>query len=108
MRRIVHNLFVQLGFTGVQEAANGASALAKLRAGNFSLVVADWDMAPMTGLQLVKAMRGDAQLNDIPFLMITAQGAYANWKVAKAAGVTDCIMKPFNAEALQATLTTLL
>ena len=61
MLRIIRNLLKQIEFNNVEEATDGAEALAKLRAGNFGLVISDWNMAPMTGLQLLQEVRADAQ-----------------------------------------------
>ena len=62
MLRIIRNLLKQIDFNNVEEATDGAEALAKLRAGNFGLVISDWNMAPMTGLQLLQEVRADARL----------------------------------------------
>ena len=73
MLRIIRNLLKQLDFNNVDEATDGQEALAKLRAGNFGLVISDWNMAPMTGLDLLKEVRADARLKNLPFIMITAE-----------------------------------
>jgi len=102
MRRIIRNLLTQIGFNDVDEAADGASALQKLRAdGKFGLVISDWNMEPMTGLQLLKEVRADAQLKDLPFIMVTAESKTENVVAAKQAGVNNYIVKPFNAETLK-------
>ena len=85
----------------VEEATDGADALAKLRAGNFGLVISDWNMAPMTGLQLLQEVRADARLKRLPFIMITAESKTENVVAAKQAGVSNYIVKPFNAETLR-------
>lgn len=101
MLRIIRNLLKQLEFDNVEEATDGAEALAKLRAGNFGLVISDWNMEPMTGLDLLKEVRADARLRHLPFIMITAESKTENVVAAKQAGVSNYIVKPFNAETLR-------
>ena len=101
MLRIIRNLLKQLDIENVEEATDGAEALAKLRAGNFGLVISDWNMAPMTGLDLLKEVRADARLKNLPFIMITAESKTENVVAAKQAGVSNYIVKPFNAETLK-------
>jgi two-component system, chemotaxis family, chemotaxis protein CheY len=101
MLRIIRNLLKQLEFDNVEEATDGAEALQKLRAGNYGLVISDWNMAPMTGLDLLKEVRADARLKDLPFIMITAESKTENVVAAKQAGVSNYIVKPFNAETLK-------
>jgi two-component system chemotaxis response regulator CheY len=101
MLRIIRNLLKQLEFDNVEEATDGAEALQKLRAGHFGLVISDWNMTPMTGLDLLKEVRADARLKDLPFIMITAESKTENVVAAKQAGVSNYIVKPFNAETLK-------
>ena len=101
MLHIIRNLLKQLEFDNVEEASDGQEALAKLRAGQFGLVISDWNMQPMTGLDLLKEVRADARLKDTPFIMITAESKTENVVAAKAAGVSNYIVKPFNAETLR-------
>jgi two-component system chemotaxis response regulator CheY len=101
MLRIIRNLLKQLEFNNVDEAVDGQEALAKLRAGNFGLVISDWNMVPMTGLDLLKEVRADQRLKDMPFIMITAESKTENVVAAKQAGVSNYIVKPFNAETLR-------
>jgi two-component system, chemotaxis family, chemotaxis protein CheY len=101
MLRIIRNLLKQLEFDNVEEATDGAEALAKLRAGNFGLVISDWNMEPMTGLDLLKEVRADSRLKNLPFIMITAESKTENVVAAKQAGVSNYIVKPFNAETLR-------
>ena len=100
MLRIIRNLLRQLEFTNVDEATDGSAALAKLREKPYGLVISDWNMQPMTGLELLKAVRADPKLKDIPFIMITAESKTENVIAAKEAGVNNYIVKPFNAETL--------
>ena len=101
MRRIIRNLLTQIGFADVDEAADGPTALRKLQTGGYTLVISDWNMEPMTGLQLLQEVRGDAQLKALPFIMVTAESKTDNVVAAKAAGVSNYIIKPFNAETLK-------
>ena len=101
MLRIVRNLLRQLGFNNVEEATDGAAALAKARQQNFGLIISDWNMEPMTGLQLLKEVRADEALKTTPFIMITAESKTENVVAAKQAGVNNYIVKPFNAETLK-------
>ena len=101
MLRIIRNLLKQIEFSNVEEASDGAEALSKLRTGNFGLVISDWNMAPMTGLDLLKEVRADARLKHTPFIMITAESKTENVVAAKQAGVSNYIVKPFNAETLR-------
>ncbi|MEA1677234.1 response regulator [Nitrospirillum sp. BR 11163] len=101
MRRIVRNLLTQIGFTQIEEAADGAEALGKLRGSNVGLVISDWNMEPMTGLQLLKEVRADVRLKSTPFIMVTAELKTENVVAAKEAGVNNYIVKPFNAETLK-------
>ena len=101
MLRIIRNLLKQLDFNNVDEATDGQDALSKLRAGSFGLVISDWNMQPMTGLDLLKEVRADPRLRDTPFIMITAESKTENVVAAKQAGVSNYIVKPFNAETLR-------
>lgn len=101
MLRIVRNLLKQIEFNNVEEAADGAEALAKLRSGSFGLIISDWNMQPMTGLQLLQEVRADSKLKSIPFIMVTAESKTDNVVAAKRAGVSNYIVKPFNAETLK-------
>jgi two-component system chemotaxis response regulator CheY len=101
MLRIIRNLLKQLGFDNVEEATDGSMALSKLRDGSFGLVISDWNMEPMTGLQLLKEVRADARLAKTPFVMVTAESKTENVVAAKAAGVSNYIVKPFNAATLK-------
>lgn len=108
MLRIISNLLKQLGFKNIEEAADGSEALRKLREGTFGLVISDWNMAPMTGLQLLKEVRADAKLKPVPFIMVTAESKTENVVEAKNAGVSNYIVKPFNAETLKQKITAVL
>ena len=101
MLRIVRNLLTQIGFHNVEEAFDGTMALQKLRLGDFGLVISDWNMQPMGGLELLREMRADNQLRATPFILITAESQSENVVAAKRAGVSSYIVKPFNAETLK-------
>jgi two-component system chemotaxis response regulator CheY len=108
MLRIIRNLLKQLNLENVQEATDGSAALKMLRDGNYGLVISDWNMEPMTGLQLLKEVRADAKLKALPFIMITAESKTENVVAAKEAGVSNYIVKPFNAETLRQKLVSVL
>jgi two-component system, chemotaxis family, chemotaxis protein CheY len=101
MLRIIRNLLKQIDFHNVDEATDGAEALGKLRSGNYGLAISDWNMQPMTGLQLLQEVRADQKLRGIPFIMVTAESKTDNVIAAKQAGVSNYIVKPFNAETLR-------
>lgn len=108
MLRILRNLLVQLGFRNVEEASDGGAALGKLRGGEFGLIISDWNMEPMTGLQLLKAVRAEDRLKKLPFIMVTAESKPENIIAAKQAGVSNYIVKPFNAETLKSKMSSVL
>ena len=108
MLRIIRNLLKQLGFNNVDEASDGSSALQKLRDKEFNLVISDWNMEPMSGLQLLKEVRADVKLKETPFIMITAESKSENVIAAKEAGVSNYIVKPFNAATLKGKLSSVL
>ncbi len=108
MIRIIRNLLGQLGFTNIDEAEDGKSALEKLREQKFGLVISDWNMEPMTGYELLREVRADDKLKATPFIMITAESKTENVIAAKKAGVNNYIVKPFNAATLKGKLTAVL
>ncbi len=101
MRRIIKSLLEQLGFKNIDEAEDGAVALEKLKKGKYDLVITDWNMPNMTGLELVQEIRKDPQLKDIPVLMVTAEAKKENVIAAIKAGVNNYVVKPFTAETLK-------
>jgi two-component system, chemotaxis family, chemotaxis protein CheY len=101
MVRIIRNLLRQLGFTDVDDAADGSAALAKMNGKRYGLVISDWNMEPMTGYELLKQVRANPQTAGTPFIMITAESKTENVVAAKQAGANNYIIKPFNAETLK-------
>ena len=101
MVRIIRNLLKQLGFNNVDDANDGSSALAKMREKQYGLVISDWNMAPMTGYDLLREIRADPDLRATRFIMVTAESKTDNVIAAKKAGVDNYIVKPFNAQTLQ-------
>ncbi len=104
MLRIIRNLLKQLGFDNVDEAMDGSAALRILREKPYSLVISDWNMEPMSGMQLLQEVRADTRLKTLPFIMITAESKTENVVAAKEAGVSNYIVKPFNAATLKTKL----
>jgi len=108
MLRIIRNLLKQIGFTDVDEAKDGSEALSKLKERKYGLVISDWNMAPMTGYELLQQVRADPELGSLPFIMITAEAKTENVVAAKQAGVSNYIVKPFNADTLRAKIAAVL
>ncbi|HXS05469.1 MAG TPA: response regulator [Rhizomicrobium sp.] len=102
MLRILRNLLRQLDINSVEEANNGDTAYHMLQKQPPDLIISDWNMVPVTGLDLLKKVRSDAKLKHIPFIMVTAESKTENVIAAKQAGVSNYIVKPFNAETLRA------
>ena len=102
MRRIVITLLKQCGYKNFTECEDGQQALTTLKKqGNFEFVVSDWNMPNMTGLELLKSVRADAQLKHLPFLMVTAEAEKENIIEAVKSGVSNYVVKPFTAQTLQ-------
>ncbi len=101
MLRVIRNLLKQIGFNNVDEASDGNEALSLAMGKKYGLIISDWHMEPMTGLQLLKAVRGNESLKQVPFIMITAESKTENVIAAKDAGVNSYIVKPFNADTLR-------
>ena len=102
MIRIICNLLKQIGFHNIDNATDGATALAKMRTGRYGLVISDWNMEPMSGYDLLQQVRADPGLGATPFIMVTAESKTENVIAAKKAGVNNYIVKPFNAQTLKA------
>lgn len=101
MRRIVKNLLKQLGFVNIEEAEDGAQAYTKLKNGGFGFIVSDWNMPNLDGLGLVKKVRSDDELKDLPILMVTAEAEKDKVVTAIQAGVNNYIVKPFTGDILK-------
>lgn len=101
MRRIIKNLLRDLGFTNTQEADDGVTALPMLKNGSFDFLVTDWNMPGMTGIDLLKAVRADANLSSLPVLMVTAEAKRDQIIEAAQSGVNGYVVKPFTAQALK-------
>ncbi|MBA4249553.1 MAG: two-component system response regulator [Candidatus Puniceispirillum sp.] len=101
MLRIIGNLLRQLKFENIDEALDGGEALELLKHNKYDLIISDWNMEPMNGMELLKAVRANPNLKHIPFIMVTAESKTENVIAAKQAGVTNYIVKPFNAETLR-------
>ncbi len=101
MLRIVRNLLKTLGFENVDEATDGTMALQMIGVKQYGLIISDWNMEPMSGYELLKNVRGNEKTRNIPFIMVTAESKTENVIAAKQAGVSNYIVKPFNAETLK-------
>ncbi|GAA0689011.1 chemotaxis response regulator CheY [Marinobacterium maritimum] len=101
MRRIIKNLLRDLGFTNVDEADDGKTALPILKQGNVEFLITDWNMPEMTGIDLLKTVRADAALAHIPVLMVTAEAKREQIIAAAQAGVNGYVVKPFTAAVLK-------
>ncbi len=101
MRRIIKNLLKELGFTNLEEADDGQTALPLLKQGNFDFLVTDWNMPGMTGIDLLRAVRADPNLASLPVLMVTAEAKREQIVLAAQEGVNGYIVKPFNGATLK-------
>lgn len=109
MLRILRNLLRQLDFTNVDEASDGSQALSMVKQNpNYGLIISDWNMEPMTGYEFLVEVRKDEASKSIPFIMITAESKVENVIAAKEAGVSNYIVKPFNAETLKGKMASVL
>jgi len=101
MRRIVKNLLRQIGFTDIEEAEDGAQAYSKLKKGDFGFVISDWNMPNLDGIGLLKMIRDDDELKEIPMLMVTVESEKDKVITAIQAGINNYIVKPFTGEVLK-------
>lgn len=104
MRHIVRNLLGQLGFKNIDEAKDGGEALVKVKSKQYELIISDWNMAPMSGIELLEHTRKLDAYKKTPFVMVTAENTMANIVQAKQLGATNYIVKPFTAEVLRTKL----
>lgn len=108
MVRIIRGLLEQLGFTNIDEAANGEAALDLTLTKDYGLILSDWNMQPMTGLEFLTALRAAKRNSKTPFVMVTAESRVENVVAARKAGVNQYIIKPFNLAVLKQKLSTVL
>lgn len=109
MLRIIKNLLKQIGFSNVDEATDGTMAYDMLQKKNYGLVISDWNMEPMTGIELLEKVRAsNDNISGVPFIMVTAESKTDNVIAAKKAGVNNYIVKPFNAETLKSKIESVL
>lgn len=100
MRRILKNILTQIGFSNLYEASDGKNALKVLKNQKIDLIMCDWNMPIMTGLDLLNIVRGDDELKSIPFVMVTAEAQKENIIQAVQAGVNNYVVKPFTTETI--------
>lgn len=101
MVRIIRNLLKQIGYHDIDDACEGAAALEMMRAKPYDLVICDWNMEPMTGFDVLLAMRKDTALKSVPFIMVTAESRSEHVQAAKGSGANGYVVKPFNAGTLK-------
>lgn len=109
MRKIIKKVLVELGYSNIEEADDGKPALEALKnahsTGNpFQFVISDWNMPGMTGIDLLKACKADPNFKNLPFMLVTAESEQKNIVEAAKAGVSDYVVKPFNANTLKGKL----
>ena len=108
MVRIVRGMLNQLGFVNVDDAPDGAAAMALLKEKNYGLVLSDWNMQPVTGLDLLKQVRAEEKTKGTPFVMVTAEAKVENVIAARQAGVNNYVIKPFTLAVLKQKLTSVI
>ncbi|GJH25517.1 chemotaxis response regulator CheY [Caballeronia novacaledonica] len=108
MRRIVRNLLKESGYVNIDEAEDGAAALARLRTGRYDFVISDWNMPILDGLSMLQQIRADASLSRLPVLMVTAEAKRENVIAAAQAGANGYVVKPFTAATLEEKMTSIL
>jgi two-component system chemotaxis response regulator CheY len=108
MRKIVRKLLSHIGFTRITDVADGDEALAVLRTAPHGLVISDWNMDKMSGIELLAAIRADATLKNLPFILATAEGKPEHVLAAKEAGASGYIVKPFDVDSLKSKIESVL
>jgi len=101
MRRIIRNLLKESGYANADEAEDGAAALNKLKGGGFDFVISDINMPNMNGFELLSAIRADAELKNLPVLMVTAEAKKEDIVLAAQSGASGYIVKPFTKATLE-------
>jgi two-component system chemotaxis response regulator CheY len=100
MRRIIRNILKQLEFVNVEEAEDGSIAFEKLKEADYDLLITDWNMPNMTGLDLLKEVRANEKLKDLKVLLVSAEAEKENIIQAAQAGTNEYVVKPFTADVL--------
>jgi len=108
MLRIVKNLLKQIGFNNVDEATDGGAAFQMMKRKKYGLVISDWNMQPVTGIEFLRSVRQDPELKATPFIMVTAESKTENVMEARNAGVSNYIVKPFSSEILKGKIASVL
>lgn len=108
MLRVVKNLLKQIGFDNVDEATDGGAAFQLMKRKKYGLVISDWNMQPVTGIEFLKNVRADPELKGTPFIMVTAESKSQNVIEAKNAGVSNYIVKPFSSDVLKGKIASVL
>ncbi len=101
MRRILKNILKQIGFTKIIDADDGSTALAMLKKNKVDLIISDWNMPMVSGLELLKAVRSDESIKDMPFLMVTSEAQKDSVVQAIQAGVSNYVVKPFTPDTIK-------
>ena len=104
MRRIIKQLLGQIGFSNIDEAADGTEAYTKIQEKEYGLIISDWNMEPMSGYELLQKVRANEKTKKLPFILVTAESKTENVRAAAQAGVNNYIVKPFNADTLKTKL----
>ena len=108
MLRVVKSLLKQIGFENVDEATDGGEAYLMMKRKKYGLVISDWNMQPVTGIEFLRNVRKDPELRATPFIMVTAESKKDNVVEAKNAGVSNYIVKPFSSEVLKGKIASVL
>jgi two-component system chemotaxis response regulator CheY len=101
MLRIIRNMLQQIGFKNIHDTTSGETAIEMSQSTAFDLIISDWNMEPITGLDFLKAVRASTKTQHTPFIMVTAENKIENIVIAKQAGVNNYIVKPFSQETLR-------
>jgi two-component system chemotaxis response regulator CheY len=102
MLRLIRSLLNDFGYTNIDEANSGSAALECLRDNKNNLIISDWNIEPVSGLELLRQVRAEEEFKQVHFIMIAAEAKIENVIAAKQAGVNNYIVKPFNAATLRA------
>ena len=101
MRRIIINTLNKLGHQDCQEAGNGKEGLERLGAGPVDVIITDWNMPEMSGIEFIKAVRSNATVKDVRVLMVTTNAAKDDIVEALKAGVNSYVVKPFTPDTMK-------